>query len=126
MLDCDSNYVKGCPMKSRETDEMIRCYNECYTYYKNAGFTARLLRLDNEVSKDHEKLRKIIDYDILPELELRLHTLIKDINQCMDDLIKIKDEIPDDPEEKKVIENVEGNDERDLVQRIDEIQAETK
>ena len=51
MLDCDSNYVKGCPMKSRETDEMIRCYNECYTYYKNAGFTARLLRLDNEVQR---------------------------------------------------------------------------
>lgn len=52
MLDCDSNYVKGCPMKSRETDEMIRCYSECYNYYKNAGFTAWLLRLDNEVSKN--------------------------------------------------------------------------
>ena len=85
-----------------------------------------IMSLDNEASKDHEKLRKIIDYDILPELELRLHTLIKDINLCMDDLIKIKDEIPDDQEEKKVIEKVEGNDERDLVQRIEEINTEMK
>ena len=59
MLDCDSNYVKGCAMKSREIDEILRCYNKCYTYYKNAGFTARLLRLDNEVSK--RLVQKIID-----------------------------------------------------------------
>ena len=59
MLDCDSNYVKGCAMKSRETNKMIRCYTECYEYYKNAGFTARLLCLDNEVSK--QLVQRIID-----------------------------------------------------------------
>ena len=51
MYDCDSDYIKGVPMKSRETSEMIWCYSKCYDFFKAAGFTARLLRLDNEVSR---------------------------------------------------------------------------
>ena len=51
MIDCDSNYIKALPMKSRETSEMIRCYRECYEFFKLAGFTSRLIRLDNKVSK---------------------------------------------------------------------------
>ena len=39
-------------MKSRETSEMIRCYGECYEFFKVAGFTAQVLRLDNEISKE--------------------------------------------------------------------------
>ena len=39
---------------------MIRCYSECYTYYKKSGFTAKLLKLDNEVSK---RLIKRIEED---------------------------------------------------------------
>jgi hypothetical protein len=38
-------------MASRETDEIIRCYSESYAQLQKAGFTAQLLRLDNEVSK---------------------------------------------------------------------------
>lgn len=51
MYDCDSDYIKGIPMQSRETTEMIRCYSECYDFFKAAGFTALLLRLHNEVSR---------------------------------------------------------------------------
>lgn len=51
MYDWDSDYIKPVTMQSRETSEMIRCYGECYEHYKAAGFTARLLRLDNEVSR---------------------------------------------------------------------------
>ena len=32
MYDCNSDYIKTIAMKSRETDEMIRCYGECYEY----------------------------------------------------------------------------------------------
>ena len=51
MYDCDSDYIKGIAMKNRETSEMVRCYSEWYDFFKTAGFTARLLRLDNEVSR---------------------------------------------------------------------------
>ena len=80
-----------------------------------------LMSLDNKGSSDTEKLRKMIDYDILPEMELRLHTLIKQINQCMDDLVSIKDELPeeDEPKTKK-----EGEDERDVIERINALQTE--
>ena len=51
MYDTDSNYIKPMAMSSRETDEIIRCYSESYAQLQQAGFTAQLLRLDNEVSK---------------------------------------------------------------------------
>ena len=38
----------------------------------------------------------MIDYDVLPEIELRLHSLTKEIHQSMDELIKIKEELPED------------------------------
>ena len=65
-----------------------------------ATATQKAMSLDSPCSQDQEKLRKTIDYDILPEMELRLHSLIKEINQCLDDLVKIKDEIPDEEDEK--------------------------
>ena len=49
-------------MKSRETSEMIRCYGICYEHFKAAGFTAQLLRLDNEIS---QQLIKRIEEDEL-------------------------------------------------------------
>lgn len=51
MYDTDSKYIKPLAMTSRETNEILRCFKECYDYFKKANFTARLLRLDNEVSK---------------------------------------------------------------------------
>ena len=89
-----------------------------------ATATQTAMSLDSPCSQDQEKLRKTIDYDILPEMELRLHSLIKEINQCLDDLVKIKDEIPDEEDEKET--EVEGQDERDIVERINALQAECK
>ena len=83
------------------------------------------MSLDNSASNDQEKLRRMIDYDILPEMELRLHSLIKAIHACMDDLIKIREELPDE-EQEKVEAKVEGDDGRDVIQRINELQTETK
>ena len=51
MYDLDSENIKPIAMKSRETDEMIRCYEEGYTFFKQAGFIAELVRMDNELSK---------------------------------------------------------------------------
>ena len=59
MYDCDGNYIKPLAMKSRETDEMIRCYEECYEHYNKSGFKARLIKMDNEVSK--RMIRRIED-----------------------------------------------------------------
>ena len=53
--------------------------------------------LEETTVHDQEKLRRMVDYDILPEIELRLHSLIKDINQTFDELQKINEEIPEAP-----------------------------
>ena len=50
-------------MKNRETSEMVRCYSECYDFFKAAGFTARLLRLDNEVSRTLIKRIEEVELD---------------------------------------------------------------
>ena len=42
----------------------------------------------------------------------------------MDDLVKIKDEIPDEEDEQKT--EKEGEDERDVIKRIADLQAECK
>ena len=62
MYDWDSDYIKPMAMKSRETSEMLRCYSECYDYYRSNEFTARFVRMDNEVSR---KLIKRINDDKL-------------------------------------------------------------
>ena len=66
MYNCDGNYIKPVAMKSRNTDEMIQCYGKCYEFYNKSGFTEKLLKLDNEVSK---QLIKQIKYN---ELEYQL------------------------------------------------------
>ena len=52
MYDYDSNYTFAVPVKSRKTSEYLRAFQECYDELKHRGFTAQLLRLDNEISKD--------------------------------------------------------------------------
>ena len=51
MYDLDSNYIKAVAMKSRETSEMLRCFDVCYKHFENNGFVAQLIKTDNEVSK---------------------------------------------------------------------------
>ena len=50
LIDCDSNYIKLIPLKSRKSETMVRAYQEAYEWYKSHGFIPRLLKLDNEIS----------------------------------------------------------------------------
>ena len=52
MYNYNGNYTFAVPVKSRKTSEYLRAFQECYDELKHHGFTAHLLRLDNEVSKD--------------------------------------------------------------------------
>ena len=47
--------------------------------------------LDETAIQVQEKLKRIVDYDIQPEIELRLHALIKEINQALDDIKKVQE-----------------------------------
>jgi len=68
MYDFDTGYIKPITMKSRETSEMLRCFDECYNMFKKAGYTAELIRLDNEVSRrliDNIEAHNL-DYQLVP------------------------------------------------------------
>jgi hypothetical protein len=52
MYDHDSNFINAIPIHSRKTPELFRAFKECYNELSDHGLTARLLKLDNEVSKD--------------------------------------------------------------------------
>ena len=51
ILDYDSDYIKAPPMSSQTKEDMVCCFKLCYNEFKWAGFTAQLLKFDNEVSK---------------------------------------------------------------------------
>jgi hypothetical protein len=51
MYDNDSGYINAIPIKSRKSDELVKAYQTCYNTLKNRGLIARLMRIDNEVSK---------------------------------------------------------------------------
>ena len=51
MIDGDSNYIKLTLLKSRKSEAMVSAYKEAYAWYKSKGFIARILKLDNEISK---------------------------------------------------------------------------
>jgi hypothetical protein len=48
----NSNFINAIPLHSRKTPELIRAFKECYNELSDHGLTARLLKLNNEVSKD--------------------------------------------------------------------------
>ena len=52
MYNSNSNYTFEVPVKYRKTSEYLRAFQECYNKLKQHGFTAHLLQLDNEISKD--------------------------------------------------------------------------
>ena len=60
--------------------------------------------LDETAIQDQEKLKRIIDYDIQPEIELRLHALIKEINQALDDIKKVQEQVDPSISEEPVQE----------------------
>ena len=59
MLDYDADYIQATPMKLHKK-EIIWCFQLCYCRFKLAGFTAQLLKLDNEILNE---LIRIIEED---------------------------------------------------------------
>ena len=51
MYDWDVNYIQAVPIKSRESTELVCGMEECYSTLTKNSFKAKILRLDNEVSK---------------------------------------------------------------------------
>lgn len=68
VVDQDSNYINAVPIPSRKSSELIKAFIICYEEMKAAGFIAKLLRLDNEVSRDLIKAIKVqeLNYQIVP------------------------------------------------------------
>lgn len=62
LLDRDTNYIYLVPMKSRKSNAIVGAYQSCYEQLVQKGYAARLLRLDNEISKE---LIKAIEDDKL-------------------------------------------------------------
>ena len=52
MYDYDTNYINAVPIKSRKSNELVRAFKVCYDELKLRGFTAQVLRLDNEISAE--------------------------------------------------------------------------
>ena len=50
----DANFIKSVPIKSREKKELLRAYQEVYSFCQQRGFKPKLHKLDNETSKDVE------------------------------------------------------------------------
>ena len=46
-----TNYIKAKGLTSRGAPELIRGFEECYNDLKKKGFIARLVNVDNEISK---------------------------------------------------------------------------
>ena len=73
--------------------------------------------LDETAIQDQEKLKRIVDYDIQPEIELRLHALIKEINQALDDIKKVQEQVDPSVSEEPVQE-------LDVIQKTQQLKAE--
>ena len=52
MYDYDTNYINAVPIKSRKSNELVQAFKICYDELKQKGITARVLRLDNEISAE--------------------------------------------------------------------------
>ena len=56
MHDSITNYINAKGLKSRKSGELLRGFEECYNNLKRKGFIAKLVKLDNEISKEMVKL----------------------------------------------------------------------
>lgn len=67
MHDSVTNYINAEGHKSRKLTELIQGFEECHIDLKKKGFFARLVKLDNEISKEMVKLieeDKRLDYQV--------------------------------------------------------------
>ena len=50
----DGNYIKSYPIKSRHRSNLLKAYEEVYSYLRVRGYRPQLHKLDNETSRDVE------------------------------------------------------------------------
>ena len=55
MYDFDSNYIQAMPIKSRKSSELTQAFATCYKTLTTHGFSAREIRLDNEISEEFKE-----------------------------------------------------------------------
>ena len=74
MHDMITNYINVKGLTSRRAPELIRGFEECYNDLKKKGFIARLVELDNEISKKMVHLFKTqnLDYQLVAPGDHRL------------------------------------------------------
>jgi hypothetical protein len=75
MYDYSTNYINAIPIKSRKSNELVSAFKICYDELKQKGFTARVLRLDNEISAELIKAieEEHLDYQIVLPGDHRLN-----------------------------------------------------
>ena len=52
MYDFDNNYINAVPIVSQKSHVLVEAFKTCYGELKSKNLTARLLCLDNKISKD--------------------------------------------------------------------------
>ena len=98
MYDVDTEYIRGIPIKSRKTDELIRAFQEGYAELTKCGFEPVLHRIDNETSK---ALIKAIEsqgltYEVVPPGNHRRNPAERAIQTYKSHFISILNGVDDD------------------------------
>ena len=52
MFDTNINFINAVPVKNGSTPELLKGFKHCHEYLNRRHFRSKLLRLDNEVSKE--------------------------------------------------------------------------
>ena len=76
MHDSITNYINAKGLTSRKAPELLRGFEECYNDLKRKGFIARLVKLDNECSKQMIQMfeDQQLDYQLVAPGDHQLNT----------------------------------------------------
>ena len=93
MYDYDTNYINAVPIKSRKSNELVRAFKVCYDELKLRGFTAQVLRLDNEISTELIKAieEEHLEYQIVSPGDHRLNHAERAIQTFKSKLISFRE-----------------------------------
>ena len=74
MYDSITNYINAKGLKSRKSGKLVRRFKENYSDLKQKGFIVRLVKLDNEISKEMIQIfeKHKLDYQLVVPGDHRL------------------------------------------------------